>query len=71
MEYGSRVRTNLVGRRKRPGRLAFVLSVQMRRGEGGMALWLGLREAEEVAARAPALSGVLGRGLERRGGVQR
>src|SRR5438128_12325229 len=42
-------------------------------GEGrrGMALWLGLREAEEVAARAPALSGVLGRGLERRGGVQR
>ncbi len=35
-----------------------------------MALWLGLREAEEVAARAPALGGMLGRGLERRDGVR-
>ena len=27
-----------------------MLSVQMRRGEGGMTLWLGLREAEESRA---------------------
>jgi len=42
------------------------------RGERGQrGLWLGLREEEEVAARAAELGGALGRWLGGEGGVQR
>ena len=40
-----------------------------RGGRGQRGLWLGLREEEEVAARAAELGGALGRRLGREGGV--